>query len=189
MATLAHGYALATCGRAGEALGVLERATAEARRRGLTRYAVAGREPGRVGAAQYRRRRRTRGRATQVALEGARETAYRELEVYATLDPCDDCDRGGDVAAATRAIEQARALMADVYAYRWRHELRVDLLEGRIALLRGDPGTALAIAERLIAARPTDTRRATRSSDEVLRLQARAALGRGTAVVGTRSPS
>ena len=28
--------------------------------------------------------------------------------------------------------------MQDTYAYRWRHELRVDLLEGRIALLRGE---------------------------------------------------
>ena len=42
MDTLAHGYALATCGRAGEALGVFERATAEGRRRGLTRYAALG---------------------------------------------------------------------------------------------------------------------------------------------------
>ena len=39
---LAHGYALATCGRAGEALGVFDRATAEGRRRGLTRYAALG---------------------------------------------------------------------------------------------------------------------------------------------------
>ena len=39
----------------------------------------------------------------------------------------------------TRAIEAARTLMDDVYAYRWRHELRVDLLEGRIALLRERP--------------------------------------------------
>ena len=39
---VAHGYALATCGRAGEALGVLDRAVVEARRRGLTRYESLG---------------------------------------------------------------------------------------------------------------------------------------------------
>jgi hypothetical protein len=67
--------------------------------------------------------------------------------------------------------------MRDVYAYRWRHELRVDLIEGRIALLKNDPDAALALAERLIAS-ATD-RYAPRYAQlgEVLRLQAGAALG------------
>jgi DNA-binding SARP family transcriptional activator/tetratricopeptide (TPR) repeat protein len=174
-AYLAHGYALATCGRGGEALAVLERASAEGRRRGLTRYASLGvnisawvlRNIGDVSRALE---------CNQAALEGARESVYRELEVYALLDPCDDAIAERDVAAASRAIDTARAIMQDTYAYRWRHELRVDLLEGRIALLQGDPEGALTLAERLIAS-ATD-RYAPRYAQlgEVLRLQGCAAL-------------
>jgi hypothetical protein len=66
--------------------------------------------------------------------------------------------------------------MEEMYAYRWRHELRVDLLEGRIALLRGDADIAHQLAEQLIAS-ATD-RYAPRYTQlgEVLRLQARARL-------------
>ena len=81
-----------------------------------------------------------RARASnEEALEGARDSAYRDLEVYAVLDPCDDAIAERDIATANRAVDSARTLMHDVYAYRWRHELRVDLLEGRIALLKNDP--------------------------------------------------
>jgi tetratricopeptide (TPR) repeat protein len=173
---LAHGYALATCGRAGEALGTLERASAEGRRRGLTRYAALGVNLGAWVLRNIGDIARARAR-NEEALEGARDSAYRDLEVYALLDPCDDAIAERDAATANRAIESARTLMHDVYAYRWRHELRVDLLEGRIALLKNDPDAALALAERLIAS-ATD-RYAPRYAQlgEVLRLQARAALG------------
>jgi hypothetical protein len=112
----------------------------------------------------------------RAALEGARESVYRELEVYALLDPCDDAIAEGDVAAARRAIETARVTMRDTYAYRWRHELRLDLLEGRIALLQGDPEGALSLARRLVAS-ATD-RYAPRYAQlgEVLRLQSVAQL-------------
>ena len=172
---LAHGYALATCGRAGEALDVLERATSEGRRRGLTRYAALGVNLGgwvlrNIGAIA---RART---SNEEALVGARETAFRDLEVYALLDPCDDAIAERDVAAALTQIAKARALMEDVYAYRWRHELRVELLEGRIALLQHDPEGARARADLLILS-ATD-RYAPRYAQlgEVLRLQALAAL-------------
>jgi DNA-binding SARP family transcriptional activator len=174
-AYLAHGYALATCGRAAEALGVLERATAEGRRRGLTRYAALGvnlgawvlRNVGEIALARER---------NAAALEGARESGSRELEVYAVLDPCDDAIAERDLPAATHAIEAGRSLMEEQYAYRWRHELRLDVLEGRLALLRGDPDTALTMGERLVAT-ATD-RYAPRYAQlgEVIRLQARAAL-------------
>jgi hypothetical protein len=173
---LAHGYALATCGRAGEALEVLERATAEGRRRGVTRYASAAvnmgawvlRNIGEVGRARE---------CNSVALLGARESLYRELEVYAVLDPCDDPVAERDVAAASDALTPARALMGDVYAYRWRHQLRLSLLDGRIALLRGDADGALGIAEGLITS--AADRHAPRYTQlgAMLRLQARAALG------------
>ena len=173
---LAHGYALATCGRAGEALGIFDRATAEGRRRGLTRYAALGvnftawvlRSIGDISGARA-------GNAE--ALEGARESAFRDLEVYAILDPCDDALADTDVAAATRAITSARVLMEDIYAYRWRHELRVDLLEGRVALLQGEPESALALAEQLIAAAADRYAPRYIQLGEVLRLQARAGLG------------
>jgi DNA-binding SARP family transcriptional activator len=172
---VAHGYALATCGRAGEALGVLDRGSLEGRRRGLTRYAAADvniaawvlRNIGEVAHARDN---------NAAAVEGARESLYRELEVYALLDPCDDAIAAHDIPAASRALEIARARMEDIYAYRWRHELRAGLLEGRIALLRGDPDAARAHAMRLITA-ATD-RYAPRYAQlgEVLRLQASAAL-------------
>jgi DNA-binding SARP family transcriptional activator len=172
---LAHGYALATCGRAVEALAVLDRASADAKRRGLTRYAALGVN---IGAWVLRNigdiaRAREHNAA---ALEGARESTYRELEVYALLDPCDDAIAERDVPAANRGLLAATDRMQEQYAYRWRHELRVDLLEGRIALLRDDPQVALALAERLIAS-ATD-RFAPRYAQlgEVLAIQASAAL-------------
>jgi hypothetical protein len=86
----------------------------------------------------------------QIAEDGARAVGYRELEVYATLDPCDDDLATGDVATATTRLVVARELMQTPYAYSWRHRLRVRLLEGRIALLGGMPEAALEQAIHLI---------------------------------------
>ncbi len=173
---LAHGYALATCGRAAEAGAVLERAVAEARRRGLVRYAALGANMGAWVLRNIGEIDRAR-EANAAALDPARDSGYRELEVYALLDPCDDPIAARDVTAARHGIDAARARMEEPYAYRWRNELRLDLLEGRIALLRNDPDAALQFAERLIAG-ATD-RYAPRYAQlgEVLRLQARAGLG------------
>jgi tetratricopeptide (TPR) repeat protein len=172
----AHGYALATSGRAAEALAVLERATVEARRRGLTRYESLSVNLGawvlrNIGEPEHARE------SNEVALAGARETAYRELEVYATLDPCEDFIEDGNAVAANTELERAHELMDDVYAYRWRHELRVDLLQGRMALLRGDAGAALTIAAGLMTM--AAERHAPRyvQLGTLLHLQARAALG------------
>ena len=172
----AHGYALATSGRAGEALDVLERATDEARRRGLTRYESLGVNLGawvlrNIGEPAHARE------SNGVALVGASEAAYRELEVYATLDPGDDFIAEGNAVAANGVLERAHELMADVYAYRWRHELRVELLRGRIALLRGDATEALAMAARLMASAADRHAPRYRQLGAVLHLQARAALG------------
>lgn len=170
------GYALATCGRAGDALRVLERASEEAGRRGLSRYASLGlnmsswvyRNIGNVERARE---------CNQIARGGARDAGYRELEVYAVLDPCDDDLDRGDIAAATERIDIARGLMSEPYAYLWRHGLRVRLLEGRIALARGDPTAALEQATQLVA--DAALLRAPRYSllAEVLRLAAVAGLG------------
>jgi len=172
---LAHGYALATCGRAGEALRVLDRASVEGRRRGLTRYESLGVNMGAWVLRNIGEVARARD-CNAAALEGAHESMYRELEVYALLDPCDDAVAEHDVTAASHGLVAARERMQETYAYRWRHELRVDLLEGRIALLRDDAEGALSMAERLIAS-ATD-RYAPRYAQlgEVLRLQASGAL-------------
>ena len=98
---IAHGYALATCGRAGEALDVVERATVEARRRGLTRYESAVVNVGAWVLRNIGEVARAR-EANAMAQAGARETAYRELEVYASLDPCDDLIADGDAVGAQR---------------------------------------------------------------------------------------
>jgi DNA-binding SARP family transcriptional activator/tetratricopeptide (TPR) repeat protein len=143
------GYALATCGRAGEALRVLARASAEAERRGLVRYTALGinmsawvhRNTGNLALARESNHR---------ARDGARAAGYRELEVYATLDPCDDALDAGDATEAQRTMRQARELMGEPYAYRWRHELRMQLLDARVALLRGDAAGAKQRARSLI---------------------------------------
>jgi DNA-binding SARP family transcriptional activator len=171
-----HGYALATLGRAGEALGVLGRASEEARRRGLVRYEAVGanmsawvyRNIGEVQRAQE---------CNRIAGDGARAARYRELEVYALLDPCDDDLASGDTAAAEARMQAARELMREAYAYAWRHALRLSLLEGRIAVARDQPDRALAIASAL---HPEATRRfAPRyvRLAEVVALEARARLG------------
>ena len=107
----AHGYALATSGRAGEALDVLERATDEARRRGLTRYESLGVNLGawvlrNIGEPAHARE------SNGVALVGASEAAYRELEVYATLDPGDDSDRRGQCRRCERRARAGSRMMA-----------------------------------------------------------------------------
>jgi DNA-binding SARP family transcriptional activator/predicted ATPase len=143
-----YGYALATCGRGGDALRVLERASDEAHRRGLVRYGSLGTNMSswvlrNVGESQRARE------CNLSARESARVTGYAELEVYAVLDLCDDDLASGDADAAASRLVEAGELMREQYAYRWRHRLRVMLLEGRLALLRGLPEVALAAAGTL----------------------------------------
>jgi hypothetical protein len=120
------------------------------------------------------------GRALECNLEareGARTAGYRELEVYALLDPCDDDLATHDHEAAVRRITAAHELMLEPYAYAWRHRLRVLYLEGRIALERGGARQALDHARRLVGA--AALRRAPRYArlGELLELRALAALG------------
>ncbi|MGA7987964.1 MAG: AAA family ATPase [Candidatus Dormiibacterota bacterium] len=183
-----YGYALATCGRAGEALRVLERASDEAHRRGLVRYGSLGINMSswvlrNIGESQRARECNHRAR------ESARATGYPELEVYAVLDLCDDDLASGDTVAADERLVEARALMREPYAYRWRHVLRVQLLEGRLALQCDAPGTALAAAETLAAeARARIAPRYT-ALGHTLAMQARAALGKQPAAAGVHALS
>lgn len=171
-----HGYALATLGRAGAALRILDHASDEARRRGLVRYEALGtnmsawvyRNIGEVQRAQE---------CNRIAGNGARAAGYRELEVYSLLDPCDDDLASGDTAAAESRMGAARALMREAYAYSWRHALRLSLLEGRIALAHDQPDRARAIATALhTEATRRFAPRYVRLA-EVVALEARARLG------------
>jgi DNA-binding SARP family transcriptional activator/tetratricopeptide (TPR) repeat protein len=172
----AHGYALATLGRAGEALRVLKRASDEAQRRGLVRYASLGRNMsswvlrniGEVALAQER---------NSEARDGAHLAGYRELEVYAVLDPCDDDLASDDVESASRRMSEARVLMGETYAYAWRHELRLLYLEARIALAQGRAQAALDHAAHLVASAVDRSAPRYARLAEVMTLQARAALG------------
>jgi DNA-binding SARP family transcriptional activator/tetratricopeptide (TPR) repeat protein len=144
-----YGYALATCGRAGEALRVLERASDEAHRRGLVRYGSLGDNMSSWVLRNIGESPRAR-ECNLSARESARATGYPELEVYAVLDLCDDDLASGDADAAASRLGEARELMREPYAYRWRHELRVKLLEGRLALLRGFADAAVESAAALV---------------------------------------
>jgi len=171
-----HGYALATLGSAGQALGVLGRASEEARRRGLMRYESLGTN---MSAWVYRNIGDVRRaqECNQVAGEGARVAGYRELEVYSVLDPCDDDLASGNAVRAASRIEAARALMREPYAYSWRHALRVSLLEGRIALQRDQPDRALVVATALRSEAAARCAPRYVRLGEVVALEARARLG------------
>ena len=67
--------------------------------------------------------------------------------------------------------------MREAYAYSWRHELRLSLLEGRIAVARDQPDRALAIVKALhIEATSRFAPRYVRLA-EIVALEARARLG------------
>ena len=183
-----YGYALATCGRAGDALHVLERASDEAHRRGLVRYGSLGTNMSswvlrNIGESQRARE------CNHSARESARATGYRELEVYAVLDLCDDDLASGDTDAAAGRLAEARELMGDPYAYRWRHRLRVLLLQGRLALLRGLADATLSAAGALnIEAAERHALRYV-SLGTALGMQARATLGEAPSDVQIRDLS
>lgn len=175
-ADLALGYALATTGRAGEALRVLGRAAEEAARRGLIRYTSLAtnlrawvhrncEEPGQAD------------EGNRAARAGASASGYRECEVYAILDLGDAAAREGDVGAARRWLDEARVLMLTPYAYDWRHRLRCHLIEGRLALREGRAEPAMRSAGELI--RGAELYRAPRYRwlGEALQLRAQAAMG------------
>jgi DNA-binding SARP family transcriptional activator/tetratricopeptide (TPR) repeat protein len=178
-----YGYALATCGRAGEALRVLERASDEAQRRGLVRYGSLGTNMSSWVLRNIGESPRAR-ECNHSARESARVTGYPELEVYAVLDLCDDDLASGDPEAAEARLREARALMHEPYAYRWRHALRVQLLEGRLSLQRGAPEAALTAAATLIVHAGERFAPRYAALGEALAMQAGAALGEQPAAAG-----
>ncbi|HYA00292.1 MAG TPA: AAA family ATPase [Candidatus Binatia bacterium] len=174
-ADLAMGYALATCGRAGDALRVLGRAAEEASRRGLIRYMSLAANL-RAWVHRNCEERALADEGNRTARAGASASEYRECEVYAVLDLAEAAVREGDVAAARRCLDEAAALMLIPYAYDWRHRLRLQVIEARLALLEGGAEPALRKAEELIRGAERYLAPRYRWLGEALQLRAEAAL-------------
>jgi DNA-binding SARP family transcriptional activator len=139
------GYALATCGRLSEALVQWQRGATEAERQGLVRYqALCMNLSSWVyrGIGEFHLARQ----ANDAARDAGRAVDYRELEAYAVLDICETAMLEDDHDAAATWFEQARAMTLDDYAYRWRHLLRLGILDARAHLDRGDAERSLATA-------------------------------------------
>jgi DNA-binding SARP family transcriptional activator len=131
------GYAMATCGRVSDALERWERGALEANRQGFVRYTTLCtnlsswiyRGIGELGRARE---------CNHAAREGGRAADYRELEAFAILDLCETAIIDGDIAGAGGILDDAIAMSREDYAYRWRHLIRIGLLEARIALAQGE---------------------------------------------------
>ena len=139
------GYSLATCGRVAEALERWERADTEAHRQGFVRYMTLGTNFTSWvyrGIGEHERARE----GNREAVEGGRATDYRELEAFAILDLCETDVIEGDIEHASRVLGEALVITSTDYAYRWRHLLRIGVLEARIALARDDAERARATA-------------------------------------------
>jgi DNA-binding SARP family transcriptional activator/tetratricopeptide (TPR) repeat protein len=139
------GYALATSGRVTEALDQWDHGAVEAERQGLVRYeALCMNLSSWVyrGIGELNRARE----ANDAARQAGRIVDYRELEAFAVLDLSEAATLDDDPAVAASWLEQARAMTLEDYAYRWRHLLRIGVLDARAQMDRGDDELALATA-------------------------------------------
>lgn len=147
-------YALASLGRAAEALEAATRFATDVERRGAARYAPRPdnfrgwvlRSLGELGAADE---------FNQRALELARSIGYTEAQAHALLDLADGRLVAGDADGAARLLDEAGTLQQVEHALRWRHELRHGLLTARLQLARGDLDAASATAAEVNAAAET----------------------------------
>jgi DNA-binding SARP family transcriptional activator len=143
------GYAMATCGRASEALDHWERGAREANRQGLVRYLTLCTNLSSwvyrgIGELNHARD------CNDAAREGGRAADYRELEAFAMLDLCETDLIEGDIARAGLMLEEVRDMSADDYAYRWRHKLRIGVIEARLALANAEVERARLVAAEVI---------------------------------------
>ncbi len=143
------GYSLATCGRVAEALERWEHGAREAHRQGFVRYMTLCTNLNSWvyrGIGELNRARES----NHEALEGGRAADYRELEAFAVLDLCETDLIDGDMEHAAHTLDDALAITATDYAYRWRHLLRVGVIEARMALTQRDADRARAIATETV---------------------------------------
>ncbi|MFN2569265.1 MAG: AAA family ATPase, partial [Candidatus Dormibacteria bacterium] len=169
-------YALATLGRAAEALRELDTTSREVERLQVSRYigladAWRGwilRQLGSVEEADER---------NGAAAEAAARAGYVESEAYSHLDLMEGRLLAGDVAGADAQLRRAVALEDLEHAYSWRHQLRARWLRGRLCLDIGEVDEALNLATtvRRDAARLSSARYAVLGC--LLEARARAAAG------------
>jgi DNA-binding SARP family transcriptional activator/tetratricopeptide (TPR) repeat protein len=126
------GYALATRGRVSEALSRWERGALDANHQGFVRYmSLCTNLTSWVyrGIGELHRARES----NEEARESGRTVDYRELEAFAVLDLSETNLIEGDVSGADRILRNAITMTAEDYAYRWRHLLRIGVIDARIA--------------------------------------------------------
>ncbi|HEY2522682.1 MAG TPA: AAA family ATPase, partial [Streptosporangiaceae bacterium] len=148
-ALLFTGHAHAVAGRPALALDAFARYTAEVDRRQVPRFGgravnFAGwvlRNLGAAGPAHDHHQR---------ALElGQVGQGIPELAIAALQDLAEEYVQAGDADGAQDRLTEARTLLTGDLVFGWRLELKHQLITGRLALLRGDPETALTVASEL----------------------------------------
>ncbi len=83
------------------------------------------------------------------ALEIGQSQGTAELTIAALEDLAEQClDQGDPDGAQARLAEAARLLQGDL-VFGWRLDLKHQLITGRLALLRGDPGQAAVVGGEL----------------------------------------
>ena len=149
-ALLFTGHAHALAGRPALALAAFARYTEEENRRQVPRFAGRAvnftgwvlRSLGAAGEAADRH---------AAALEIGRSRGTAELTIAALEDLAEQClDQGDPDGAQARLAEAARLLQGDL-VFGWRLDLKHQLITGRLALLRGDPGQAAVVGGELEA--------------------------------------
>ena len=147
-ALLFTGHAHALAGRPAQALAALARYTEEVERRQVPRFAgraenFAGWVLRNLGAA---------GEAAEqhaAALEIAQRQGTAEVTVAALEDLAEQGLDAGDTDGAQARLAEAAALLRGDLVFGWRLDLKHRLITGRLALVRGDPGRAAAVASEL----------------------------------------
>ena len=150
-ALLFTGHAHALAGRPAEALDSFARYTEAVERRHVPRFAGRGVNFGgwvlrNVGATDEGVDRHVE------ALEIAGRHGTAELTIAALEDLAEDRIGRGDLDAAAARLAQAQSTLCGDLVFGWRLELKLRLLQGRLALAGGDFERALAIADALAEA-------------------------------------
>ena len=152
-ALLFSGHAHALAGLA-LALSAFVRCDAEVERRQAHRFAgravnFSGWVLRNLGAADQARDRHLE------ALDEGRNHGTAEVEIAALEDLAEHSLECGDLASARARLAEAEALLRGDLVFGWRLELKLKLIEARIALRAGDAARALAVAEDLRASAGT----------------------------------
>ena len=143
------GHAHAVAGRPALALDAFARYAAEVERRQVPRFAgravnFAGWVLRSLGAAGQAHERHLEALELAQAGEGT-----PELPIAALQDLAEECVQARDQDGARQRLAQAQALLTGDLVFGWRLALKQQLITGRLALLCGEPDTALTAATEL----------------------------------------